>query len=41
MKFMTIIKILAMGGMVFNIIKGNYELAILLGVSCLLIKNES
>ena len=41
MKFMMIIKVLAIGGMVFNVLKGNYELAILLGVSCLLIKNES
>jgi hypothetical protein len=41
MKFMMLIKVLAIGGMIFNILKGNYELAILLGVSCLLIKNES
>jgi hypothetical protein len=38
---MMLIKVLAIGGMIFNILKGNYELAILLGVSCLLIKNES
>jgi hypothetical protein len=41
MKFMMLIKVLAIGGMIFNILKGNYQLAILLGVSCLLIKNES
>jgi hypothetical protein len=34
----NIIKILALGGMIFNVIKGNFQMAIFFGICVLLLK---